>query len=378
MDFPYEPRCSIYLNSKFYYLSYYLPNGRRILKSLRTKRKAQAKKFMYAKEQELYEGIYDKQDVLKMPEYSSAPTVRLDLNSGVKKYLDATSFQKNQRSHLNDQYALRSLVSKMDKVYVDEINSYDVQILLAKLKSENKSDASLKTYRGILKKFFLWVIEHRLVHMESPVSRQNQIKKSSTLVRNRLPSYKEIQAIVISESEIQPLVRFLCFTGARLGEALHLEWEDIEDGFWKICHKPECPTKFSRGWHPKWGKSRKIPLMPEALDVWERQPRISRWVFPKKDGSRRDSITKSWKTLKTKAQVFDLQIKDLRNWFNHFLKQEHFFTSKEASSYLGHSPLVNETHYEPISKERILRKLKRIPTATNLLQKQMAEKGITL
>ena len=183
MDFPYEPRCSIYLNSKFYYLSYYLPNGRRILKSLRTKRKAQAKKFMYAKEQELYEGIYDKQDVLKMPEYSSAPTVRLDLNSGVKKYLDATSFQKNQRSHLNDQYALRSLVSKMDKVYVDEINSYDVQILLAKLKSENKSDASLKTYRGILKKFFLWVIEHRLVHMESPVSRQNQIKKSSTLER---------------------------------------------------------------------------------------------------------------------------------------------------------------------------------------------------
>ena len=66
---------------------------------------------------------------------------------------------------------------------------------------------------------------------------------------------------------------------------------------------------------------------------------------------------KSWKTLLKKAQVEDLQVKDFRNWANHILKQENLFTTKEASCYLGHSPKVNESHYEPISKERISQKI---------------------
>ena len=83
------------------------------------------------------------------------------------------------------------------------------------------------------------------------------------------------------------------YTGARLGEVLHLEWEDIEDGFWHIRYKPNCPTKFGMGWSPKWEKSRSIPLKSEALEVLENQPRISRWFFPKADGTRRDSFYKS-------------------------------------------------------------------------------------
>ena len=111
------------------------------------------------------------------------------------------------------------------------------------------------------------------------------------------------------------------------------------------------------GWSPKWKKSRSIPLKSETLEVLENQPRISRWVFPKADGTRRDSLDKSWKTLLKKAQVEDLQIKDFRNWANHILKQENLFTNKEASCYLGHSIEVNELHYEPISKERISQKI---------------------
>ena len=68
-------------------------------------------------------------------------------------------------------------------------------------------------------------------------------------------------------------------------------------------------------------------------------------------------MDKSRRTLLKKAQVEDLQVKDLRNWVNHILKHENLFTTKEASSYLGHSPKVNESHYEPISKERIYQKI---------------------
>ena len=136
-----------------------------------------------------------------------------------------------------------------------------------------------------------------------------------------------------------------------------MELDDIEDGFWQNSHKPNCPTKFGIGWSPKWSKSRSISLKSDALELLVNQPRISRWVFPKADGTRRDSLDKSWKTLLKKAQVENLQIKDFRNWANHILKHENLFTTKEASSYLGHSPMVNESHYEPISIERISQKI---------------------
>ena len=99
------------------------------------------------------------------------------------------------------------------------------------------------------------------------------------------------------------------------------------------------------------------------------QKKISNWVFPKKDGSRRDSLTRSWATMKRNAGVVNLQIKDFRSWFNDYLKQKYDFTTKEAANYLGHSPEVNETHYEPVSQERIVSKVNREKTAaTNPLR----------
>ena len=75
-----------------------------------------------------------------------------------------------------------------------------------------------------------------------------------------------------------------------------------------------------------------IPLLREAQDVLNYQKRISNWVFPKKDGSRRDSFGSAWVTMKKRAGIENLQLKDFRNWFNHHLKHELQFTTKETAS----------------------------------------------
>ena len=49
---------------------------------------------MHLMVQELYEGIFDDHDILKMPEIRVSPQVRLDLNLGVEKYLDASDVKK--------------------------------------------------------------------------------------------------------------------------------------------------------------------------------------------------------------------------------------------------------------------------------------------
>ena len=82
-----------------------------------------------------------------------------------------------------------------------------------------------------------------------------------------------------------------------------------------------------------------------------------RWDFPKPDGTRRDSLKRSWDSLKKRNGIQDFQLKDFRTWFNHVLKSEFGFTTKEASAYLGHSPDVNEAHYEPISEKVVREKL---------------------
>ena len=68
-----------------------------------------------------------------MPEIRVSPQVRVDLNLGVEKFLDASGVKKNTRTQNNDKYALKSLISRLDKLFVDEVTHYDIQMLLGKL-----------------------------------------------------------------------------------------------------------------------------------------------------------------------------------------------------------------------------------------------------
>ena len=188
-------------------------------------------------------------------------------------------------------------------------------------------------------------------------------------MRTRLPSDQEVDSLVSEGcstgktrcdndiAAIRPLIRFIVYTGCRLGEALHLEWDDIEEGVWQIRGKPNRPTANGMGWAPKWGMARSVHLFPEALEVLETQLRNSRWVFPKPDVSRRDSVQGSWERLKELHGLEDFQITDLRTWISHVLKKRFGFTTKEVDAYIGHSSQVNESHYDPISLDLIVKKM---------------------
>ena len=218
-----------------------------------------------------------------------------------------------------------------------------------------------------------------MAEIKNPVTRKITIPAIGT-VRTRLPSDEEVDAIVSEGcstgrvrcdndfAAIRPLIRFITYTGCRLGESLHMEWDDIDDGVRHIRRKPNCPTAHGMGWDPKWGKARSVHLFPEALKVFEIQPMTSRWGFPKPDGSRPDSLMGSWERLKGLHEIEDLMVKDLRTWMSYILKNRFGFTTKEVAAYLGHSPQVNERHYDPISLELIMKKMGgRSVTATQLL-----------
>ena len=167
----------------------------------------------------------------------------------------------------------------------------------------------------------------------------------------------------------------------------HSDDFDLQKGIWLIRHKPECPTRNGLGWSPKWGKERSIKLLPEAINFLKQlseRPEVygqvgigenaywkkANFVFTiqKKimiEGSIQDKFVgvrdfrTAWYNLRCKAGLPDLQVKDLRTFFNWLLGTKSDLSNKELGCYIGNTERVNLDHYTPYSLESSNEKLKR-------------------
>ncbi len=407
----YEPRCSVYPRKsgkrKVYYLSYYLPNGKRILRFCHEK-KSLATKVGYLKEEELLKGIFDEMDLEKLGDYRLGHfnQKRLGTVEAVGIYLKNTAENRTPRAQYNDERTLNMLFSQFEQSgheFIDQITPFDVQLLINQHSQKGISEATLKYYQRGMSKVFKWLSEDmELVQMKNPL-KKIKIPKKTGLVRDRIPTKSEmaslnaaaVEGVIKNRSPIVEIFKFISMTGARLGEVLHMEWEDFDEktGIWTIRSKPRCPTFYGLGWKPKWDKWRQVPLFDDAIKLLEYLPRQEKvygtvpvrdenkeiighelypanFVFPKKvvDGKsgrvgycRVDGIRNGWESLKKLAQVENLQLKDLRTYFNHILKTNYNFTSKEAGVYIGNNEVVNELHYSPYHEPTIREKMQRIP-----------------
>ena len=176
---------------------------------------------------------------------------------------------------------------------------------------------------------------------------------------------------------------FLAETGARKGEALHMEWDDfsISSRIWTIKEKPGCPTKTKIGWRPKWGKERRIYLSDTALKILESIPKEksvghviigkrtdprgrvlnkkqaipANFIFTVRDeetGLRRrvDDIKRAWHSLLRTAGVgecgFDaFVLHDFRRYKNVISEYVHNMNLQDRSQQLGNSERINARHY---------------------------------
>lgn len=224
-------------------------------------------------------------------------------------------------------------------------------------------------------------------------------------VRSTTPTQDQINKILKCEHEsdtrtgfqTKAFFFFLKETGARVGEALHLEWPDIENGIWRIRSKENCPTQYGIGWSPKWTKERDVVLSPLALRLLEIIPKSetvgyvtndltpypAQFIFTVKDrgagkpaGQRRrvDKIDKSWKGLLKAAGVpFEgpekLIMHDTRRFKN--MENEHVKNKSlaERCSELGNSARVNQSNY----KGKVDPKIQEIQAQISQLQAKIHE-----
>ena len=183
----YEPRCSVYPRKsgkrKVYYLSYYLPNGKRILRFCHEK-KSLATKVGHLKEEELLKGIFDEMDLEKLGDYrlGNFNQKRLGTVEALGIYLNTTAENRTPRAQYNDERTLNMLFRQMEqsgREFIDQISPLDVQLLINQHSERGSSEATLKYYQRGMSKVFKWLSEDmELVEMKNPLKKIKIPKKN--------------------------------------------------------------------------------------------------------------------------------------------------------------------------------------------------------
>lgn len=108
---------------------------------------------------------------------------------------------------------------------------------------------------------------------------------------------------------LMPLVLVAINTGMRRGELLSLTWGNVN-----LDSKNVTVVAATA----KSGKTRRIPLNAEALDVlkrWKKQRAGAGLVFAGQEGARMSTIKTSWQKLVADAELVDFRFHDLRHTF---------------------------------------------------------------
>ncbi len=122
-----------------------------------------------------------------------------------------------------------------------------------------------------------------------------------------LPGYPDLRAVPFVDY-VTPLIVTLKVCGLRRGEALALEWRDVDF---------ERKTLTLRGETTKNGRTRHVPLFREALEVlrtWRTQCEGEGHVFASAGTGRQvQHVNGVWARLRDAAQLTDLRLHDLRH-----------------------------------------------------------------
>jgi len=295
-----------------FWMSYYLPNGKRNRRACANKKKDADLKARI-KQGQLGNGIFDEDDRKKLGNFLKSEK-RFNFKEAKELYLELTAHIKTPRTLQRDEYLLDiafGFFEQKGAKFLHDITPLECQRLILSLKAKGLKRSSIHNYWMAVSKVYNKLRKMKQIKLDNPME-DVELPKDGNMQRERTPSIEEVRLILsyldsmsVKSTYVSPLneiIRFTIYTGARIGEVLHAEWGDfdLEKAVWNIQSKPGCPGVEGMGWSPKWQKYRDVKLIPEAVRVLENMPRLETigyikgkegksvaipadFVFPKKD-----------------------------------------------------------------------------------------------
>lgn len=305
--------------------------------------RSQAEGVLMARKAAIFEGTYQQKR-------KAEPTT---LKSFGPRFLEAKRHLRTLKKYRQqlDQHLLPWFGSK-------PIEAISGQDCLAYYNNRLDSEAAISTVNGeiaCLKSLFSEAMRAGLVSI-NPVSGVRLLNPNN--VRDRILSDEETARLFAAAEGmsdfIRPLFHMLFHTGMRLGEALALEWADIEFDHQRIVIR-----------HSKSGEGRKVPLrdvLADELIRWRPLAFGSQFVFPARyDASKpMQSIRKGWLRLCDAAGVTNLRPHDLRHNFTSVL-QAQGVSDSIIMSITGHKTHVMLHRYSHSGDKERRNALDRLP-----------------
>ncbi len=267
----------------------------RVLKKARTK--PQAIKATTVIENKLFENRY---------KIERKPEVRFD--KFVKDYFLPYS-KLHKKSYADDVIVCDMLFETFGRLSLSEISPPIIEKFKQKrlegktMYKRKRNPATVNRELSVLSKIFSLAFDAELIE-SNPCRRVRKFRSDSRRTRHlTFDEEKRLLEKLEGHEWIQRIVTMAIHTGMRQGEIFNLTWFDVD-----------FPRKTIHIRVSKNGKDRFVPLNQTVLEMLERQPRISEYVFPSpKTKERLVDIKFRFDKARSDAGIKDFRFHDLRH-----------------------------------------------------------------
>lgn len=242
---------------------------------------------------------------------------------------------KAESTNASDHYRRILLVKEFGEHTLKQIDAGAVNSLLARLREEGRSPATVNRVRALLSHIFTKGIHWGLCS-SNPVRLVKALREDNRRVRYLMPD-EVARLLAESPGWLRPIVLTAVHTGMRKEELLSLTWEQI--------NSRERTIHLVR---TKNGRARTLPITDELWKTLSALPRRlhSPFVFAREDGSRyvKERIRGAFERALRRARIEDFHFHDLRHTFasNLVMAGVDLLTVKEL---LGHRTMDMTVRY---------------------------------
>jgi integrase len=281
---------------------------------------------------------------------------------------------KSIKSLLREKLAMDSFERILRPVWCHDITSDArerfINARVPEVGSAESVDAELRVFRMLFGIMERW--NHRTVN-SNPFSGRGKAtvgvrrKRQKDREKKAVPEYYTVEQIraILEQADkesqkkekvgrwqrnrLRALVNFIAYTGARINEAIHLEWDDFnwEHGVVWLRHKAEHDLKTDAAAAPLGLPDALVRILRE----WEKM-KTCRWVFPNSDGKPWITAGPGYKhldqlkELAKRADIAHATWKMFRHSFLTHGKGRYRMTREQVQAQLRHTTTHTQRHYD--------------------------------
>lgn len=221
----------------------------------------------------------------------------------------------NKKTWKSDERRYNSYIGKhLGYIKADEIKTQDINNLLLKIKLNGKKNGgeyapqTIKHILLLIKRIYNYAISNELVK-KNPTNNIKFPKFDNTRIAYLYNDEIERMFTYLDsgkEWEVDiSIIKFAFYTGLRRGELFGLEWRNVD-----------IKNKRIMLYNTKGGKNESILITDNAVNVLKNLTQVNEYVFPSKQGGKRNDIKKLWNRIKKEANIRPIiRFHDIRHTF---------------------------------------------------------------